>query len=134
MVILKRIIYPDYPTSEENLEENLKIEEMATLRKKRSKLPANLYLDDARTWSKSGHWKRIKFQADKGDSPNTRSMIPMSIDDNPRILIKNPRMNLSAKDIDQIKAFVKLNKDLLLQLSDAKIDIGEFLDKMKLVP
>jgi hypothetical protein len=117
-------------TEQENLDENLKIEEMATLRKKRSGLPVNLYLDDAKSWSKSGHWKRIKFQSDKGDSPNTRSMIPMSIEENPQILIKNPRMSLSAKDIEQIKTFVKLNKELLLQLSDAEIDIGEFLDMM----
>jgi hypothetical protein len=119
------------PTEQENLEENIKIEEMATLRKKRSGLSVNLYLDDAKSWSKSGHWKRIKFQSDKGDSPNTRSMIPMSIDDDPRILVKNPKLSLSAKDIDEIKIFVKMNKDLLLQLADAAIDIGEFLDNMK---
>jgi hypothetical protein len=117
-------------TEQENLEENLKIKEMATLRKKRSGLPVNLYLDDAGTWSKSGHWKRIKFQADKSDSANTRSMIPMSISDNPRILIKNPRLSLSADDIEKVKIFVKMNKDLLLQLADEKIDIVEFTNKM----
>jgi hypothetical protein len=118
-------------TEEQNLAENLKIEEMATLRKKRSDLPVNLYLDDSGSWSKAGHWKWIKFQADKGDSPNTHSMIPMTIDENPQILIKNPRMSLSAQEIEQVRAFVKLNKDLLLQLSDTEIDIGEFLEKMK---
>ena len=131
MVIIRE---PKYLTEEQNLAENLKIEEMgATLRKKRTGLPVNLFLDDARGYRSSGHWKRIKFQADKGDSPNTRTMIPMSIADDPQILVKNPKMSLSSKDIEQIKIFVKLNKDLLLQLSDAQIDIIEFVNKMKTV-
>jgi predicted metallo-beta-lactamase superfamily hydrolase len=117
-------------TEQENLEENLKIEEMATLRKNVSGLPANLYLDDVGTWSRSGHWKRIKFQPNTGDRPITRDMVPMSIDDNPQILIKNAKVELNAKQLDQIKAFVKANKDLLLQLADADIDIFEFGRRM----
>jgi hypothetical protein len=124
---------PEFITERENLVENLKITEMATLRKKRSGLPVNLYLDDSKSWSRTGHWKRIKFQPNKGDSPDTRSMIPMSIDENPEILVKAPKMSLSAKEVEQIKNFVRLNKELLLQLSDAKIDIGDFIDRMKTV-
>lgn len=128
-----RIIFPEYLTEEQNLAENIRIEEMATLRKRRSGLPVNLYLDDAKSWARSGHWKRIKFQPDKGDSPNTRSMVPMSIDDNPRILVKNLNTSLSSEDIEQVRNFVKLNKELLLLLSDAKIDFGDFLTRMKVV-
>jgi hypothetical protein len=120
-------------TEQANLVENQQITEMATLRKKRSGLPVNLYLDDSKSWAQAGHWKRIKFQPNKGDPPDTRSMIPMSIDENPEILVKNPKMSLSAKDIEQIKNFVRSNRELLLQLSDAKIDIGDFLDRMKTV-
>jgi hypothetical protein len=120
-------------TEQENLEENLKIEEMATLRKNASGLPANLYLDDTGSWSKSGHWKRIKFQPDTGDRPITRDMIPMSIGDNPQVLVKNAKIELNAKQIGQIKAFVRANKDLLLQLADAEIDIFEFGRRMKRV-
>jgi hypothetical protein len=121
------------PTEQENLEENLKIEEMATLRKNVSGLPANLYLDDAGSWSKSGHWKRIKFQPNTGDRPMTRDMVPMSIADDPQILVKNVKVALNAKQLDQIKAFVRANKDLLLQLADAEIDIFEFGRRMKKV-
>jgi hypothetical protein len=117
-------------TEQENLEENLKIEEMATLRKKRSGLPVNLYLDDIGSWSKSGHWKRIKFQPNTGDHPTTKDMVPMSIGDDPQILVKNIKLDISSKQIEQIKAFVRANKDILLQLADADIDIGEFLDRM----
>jgi hypothetical protein len=117
-------------TEQENLEENLKIEEMATLRKSDSGLPANLYLDDIGNWGKSGHWKRIKFQPNTGDRPVTRDMVPMSIDDNPQILVKNIKVALNAKQLNQIKAFVRANKDLLLQLADAEISILEFGRRM----
>jgi hypothetical protein len=117
-------------TEQENLEENLRIEEMATLRKSDSGLPVNLYLDDVGSWSKSGHWKRIKFQANKNNSANTRTMVPMSISDDPQILIKNPRLSLSAKDVEKVKNFVRANKDILLLLADEKISILEFGRRM----
>jgi hypothetical protein len=104
---------------------------MAALRKRRSGLPVNLYLDDAGSRGKSGHWKRIKFQPDRGDSANTRNTVPMSISDDPQILIRNPRLSLSAKDIEKVKNFVKMNRNLLLQIANEKIDFGEFLDRMK---
>jgi hypothetical protein len=106
---------------------------MATLRKNVSGLPVNLYLDDTGSWSRSGHWKRIKFQPNTGDRPVTRDMIPMSIGDNPQILVKNARVSLNTKQLEQIKAFVRANKDLLLQLADAEIDIFEFGRRMKKV-
>ncbi len=51
--------------------------EMTTLRKTRSGLPVNLYLDDSGSYLNGGHGPRIKFQSDKGNCPNTRSMIPI---------------------------------------------------------
>jgi hypothetical protein len=117
-------------TELENLEENLTIEEMATLRKSDSGLPANLYLDDTGSWSKSGHWKRIKFQPNTGDRPIPRDMVPMSIDDNPKVLVKNIKIELNTKQLDQIKTFVRINKELLLQLADAEISILEFGRRM----
>lgn len=41
--------------------------EMATLRKARSGLPVNLYLDDSGSYLDGGHGPRIKFQPDKGE-------------------------------------------------------------------
>lgn len=111
--------------------ENDHLGEMATLRKSRSGLPVNLYLDDSQSYKKGGHWKRIKFQADKGNSPNTRDMIPMSIEDEPRIMAGASRVNLSSSDIEKVRDFVKANKDLLLKLADFEIDFPEFVQKMK---
>ena len=93
--------------------------------------PINLYLDDAGIWAKAGHWKIIKFQPDTGDHPNTRNMIPMSISDDPQIMIKNPKIAISSNQIEEVKTFIKNNKDLLLQLADAKISILDFGRLMK---
>ena len=105
----------------------------SSLRKKRTGLPVNIYVDDSGTWKKMRHANRIKIQCNKGDYPNTRGMIPMSIDDNPRILVDNPKMELSAADINAVKKFVIANKDLLIGLgSDDNFDIVDFTGAMVL--
>lgn len=79
------------------------------------------------------HANRIKIQCNKGDHPNTHGMIPMSIDDNPRILVDNPKMELSAADINAVKKFVIANKDLLIRLgTEDNFDIVDFTGAMVL--
>ena len=105
----------------------------SSLRKKRTGLPVNIYVDDSGTWKKMRHANRIKIQCNKGDHPNTHGMIPMSIDDNPRILVDNPKMELSASDVNAVKKFVIANKDLLIGLdSDDNFDIVDFTGAMVL--
>jgi hypothetical protein len=131
-IILREKQEVGFLTEQENLRENLHFQEMAVLRKKRSGLPANLFLDDEGRWINTGHWKRIKFQPDKGDRAVSTDMVPMSISDDPQILVENAKLSLNSKEIEEIKKFVRNNKELLLQLGDQTIDIGEFLDKMSL--
>jgi hypothetical protein len=120
----------DFLTEEENLEENLKIDLGVTLRKERSGLPANLYLDDAESWRRLRDRRTLKFQPNAEDVPETGDMVLMSIDDNPQVLDKDAKIELDAKQLDQIKAFVRANKDLLVRLADADIDYFEFIDGM----
>jgi len=108
---------------------------MATLRKSRSKLPVNLYLDDAGLWKKSKHnLPRIKFQKNKNDTSDTRRMIPMSISKDPEVLIDLKRvrgLDLTSSDIKSVKNFVITNYDLLMDLSNEKIDFITFTELMK---
>lgn len=109
--------------------------EMATLRKSRSGLPVNLYLDDSGSYLDGGHGPRIKFQPDKGNSPNTRSMIPMTISDEPTIPLRNYQSRLDgvgSNDISLIMLFVIANKENLLRLCDRndEYDISNFLEDM----
>ena len=122
----------DFMTEHENLQENMKLEEMSILFKRDSGLPVNLWLDDSGTWKKAGHWKRIKFQSTHGNKTISREMIPMSINDDPQILVNNPKMELSQSEINLIRQFVIDNKDLLNKLSDQEISIFDFKEKIKL--
>jgi hypothetical protein len=105
------------------------LDEMVMLRKERSGLPVNLYLDDSMSYKRVGHARQIKFQPDKANHPKTNQMVPMSIEDDLKI-IEPVKLKLSAQDIEKVKAFVKANKYLLIQLSDVKIDIVEFITRM----
>ena len=111
--------------------DDFNLDEMASLRKRRTGLPVNIWLDDSMLYKRTGgHGMRIKFQPDKGDRPITRSMVPMTIEDDPKIVGNNVKINLSASEIEKIKIFIKANKNLLIALSDMKIDIFDFLERM----
>ena len=120
-------------TQEENLRENQRyahLMEMSVLRKHETGLPVNIWVDEGQPYIQGGHWKRIKFQNDKADHPDSNSMIPMSISEKPEVKVK--KYDLSEQDINLIKQFVKINLDILLKLGDS-IGIVEFAKQMKKV-
>jgi len=108
--------------------------EMANLRKFDTGLPVNIELDTAKRWQRSGHARRVKFQSDRGDRANSFEFLSMSIEENPRVFNPlNKRIDLNQKEINKIKGWIRLNKDLLLKLADEEIEIDEFKRKMKKV-
>jgi len=109
--------------------------EMTTLRKARSGLPVNIYLDDSGSYLNCDYEPRIQFQPNKGNCPDIRSLIPMTISDEPTIPIKNYQSRLNgvgSNDISLIMSFVIANKTNLLRLCDRndEYDISNFLDDM----
>ena len=123
----------DNMTWEENLRENLEyshLMEMVVLRKHETGLPVNIWINQKKNFNDE---KCIKFQFDNGDNPNSNYMIPMTIDDNPEIKIKNlDKIKLSKNELDLIKKFIILNLDILLKLGDGS-GLKEFFEKMKKV-
>jgi hypothetical protein len=109
------------------------LEEMAGLRKSRTGLPVNLWVDDSHAYVRGRHAKRIKFQGDYGNNVNAGNMFSMTLSkDDPQIPAKQlPKLKLPAKDIEAIKIFVKNNADLLDKLADEKIDFVTFIQQMK---
>jgi hypothetical protein len=109
------------------------LEEMAGLKKSRTGLPVNLWVDDSHAYVRGRHAKRIKFQGDYGNNVNAGNMFSMLLSkDDPQIPDKQLfRLKLPARDIDAIKAFVKSNADLLDKLADEKIDFITFTQQMK---
>lgn len=133
--VKKRRMDSDLFDSHRSVDERSSAFEMATLRKARSGLPVNLYLDDSGSYLDGGHGPRIKFQPDKGNSPNTRSMIPMTISEEPTISLRNYQSRLDgvgSNDISLIMSFVIANKENLLRLCDRndEYDFSNFLEDM----
>lgn len=104
--------------------------EMACLRKNKTGLPVNIYVDDSGAWKGTEFANCIKFQKDKGDTPVFQDLIAMSIEEDPKILAPFPDMELSPSDIDAVKRFVVENKVLLEKLENTEIDIEEFFREM----
>lgn len=104
--------------------------EMATLRKNVTGLPVNIWVNDCGVYKNSGHSNRIKFQGDTGDSPISRNMLEMTIDGT-KIIGDITKTKLKTRDLNKVKEFVNRNKDLLLKLGEAEIDIFQFKELMK---
>jgi hypothetical protein len=110
------------------------LEEMAGLRKSDSGLPVNLWLDDSSYYKRAGHWKRLKFQGDYGNKVNPENMFTMTVSKNPEIMPKSAetQIKLPARDIEEIRRFIKNNYELLSKLADQEISAFDFFKKMKL--
>jgi hypothetical protein len=104
--------------------------EMSKLTARETGLPVDVWIDEGRTFTKSGHGRRIKFQGDRGD-PNTRNWVPMTIEAEPRIPVENAHYDLSAKELDCVKLFVKINLEALEKLGEPGFGITDFAKEMK---
>lgn len=103
--------------------------EFATLRKKHTKLPVNIWVDDAGTYLNSGHFKRIKFQKNYNNSAITNEFAVMLLDGT--ILEDTLKgCEISNKDLKKIQNFVKNNSLILSELADARIDLFDFKELM----
>ena len=104
---------------------------MSNIRKGRTGLPCNVYiqfqLDNKKKYQ---HNKpRIKFQNNKSDRFTSLSdSIPVSIDNDPQVLIYAKYNETIFK---QVKKWIILNKELLLEYWNQNIDDYEFVEKMK---
>jgi hypothetical protein len=76
---------------------------------------------------------RIRFQNNTASKPQIKESIPMSISNEPKILLKSndlDKISLTPKQIESIKEWIVRNKDILLKHWNAEItscDVFEFL-------
>lgn len=71
---------------------------------------------------------RIKFQNNKSTNIDPSNLIPISIEDEPKLEISNVKLNVSIEDI---KKWIILNKDILLEYWNCEISTTECLNKLK---
>lgn len=112
----------------------MRLIEMATLRKKDSGLPVNIYIDDSISYKRGKHSKRIKFQTDKGDRPNTRfGFSSMTLDGNVVAKTLPDSIDIDAADITQIRNFVLNNAECLSLVADFNLDYDDFKNHLMIV-
>lgn len=105
----------------------MQLYEMATLRKKDSGLHVNLYIDDSLSYKREKRSKRIKFQTDTGDKPNTRgNFSSMTLDGKVVESTLPKKLEISQKEIEAISNFVVSNYECLSLVADFDLDYDYF--------
>lgn len=94
--------------------------EMANKYKEETSLPMNIWIDETRSYVDGRHGKRIKFQLDKSEDFDTHNCGSMDFDGNiyPQTL---QIRKLSARDLRQLRNFVRNNRRALECVADQKI-------------
>ena len=107
--------------------------EMATYGPEQTGLPVKVYVDDTKSYMRSGHNQsyRFKYQQDTNIS-NPRQWIPVTI---PDLQIMNngklPPSVIQQRKVNLVLQWAKGNMNLLLQLRDDKINGEYFKENMK---
>lgn len=97
-------------------------------------LPVNLWLDEAETYKKGKHSKRIKFQINYMDKIHDEYMCPMTLDGEIpskiyKKLSKSSEWRITTRDLLRVKNFVINNSYALDFLVDQMIKRSQF-DKL----
>ena len=110
----------------ENEAENLRQEFMSTLPKEISGLPVQMLVDEMNCWEKLGPYNRVKFQGNTADMLDHTKLYSMSIEKEPRILVKDAEIDLSNEELEQVRNFVSRNVKLLNSISKGKLTVVDF--------
>ena len=102
-----------------------------SIHKRYSNLPVYVCVNDGGLWINLGCKKIILFQTNKSDTTDFNRMLPMSIENEPEILVKNKKIDLTHSEISQIKNFVIECQEQLIQISTGEIDTLEFFEILK---
>ena len=128
----------NYETIEELLQ-TVYIDEMllgmATISQNTTGLDVIIWVQTNNTQSTGKHnLPRIKFQNNTATKIQINELIPISISDDPKILLKNNDLNkikISQTQINGIKQWIMKNKEILIDYWEEKITTDELFQKLK---
>ena len=110
---------------------------MSSLRKNKSKLPVNLWIDENQSYIRGKHSKRIKFQLNKEDKSHqgdSRYFASMTLDGQVvENTFKGKKKEIDSKDIQAVSNFVINNMECLGLIADEELDFDTFKD-MLMIP
>lgn len=111
--------------------------EMATISQNTTGLDVIIWVQTNNTQSTGKHnLPRIKFQNNTATKIQINELIPISISDDPKILLKNNDLNkikISQTQINEIKQWIMKNKEILIDYWEEKITTDELFQKLKVV-
>lgn len=109
--------------------------EMANISQNTTGLDVIIWVQTNNTQSTGKHnLPRIKFQNNTATKIQINELIPISISDNPKILLKNNDLNkikISHAQINVIKQWIIKNKEILIDYWEEKITTDELFQKLK---
>lgn len=108
--------------------------EMANISQGTTGLDVIIWVQTNNTQSTGKHnLPRIKFQNSTATKIQTHELIPISISDNPKILLKNNDLNkikISQTQINGIKQWIMKNKEILIDYWEEKISTDQLFQKL----
>jgi hypothetical protein len=123
--------YSQYASYNDYIHQKVDIYEMSTFSKLDSGLPVNLWLDTASNYLTSGYL-RLKFQVNYNNKIENNNLGVMTISNYPEVIIgKKQKIEISGKDIHEIRIFITRYKNYLSYLADQKMSFGQFWEKYK---
>lgn len=109
--------------------------EMANISQSTTGLDVIIWVQTNNTQSTGKHnLPRIKFQNNTATKIQINELIPISISDDPKILLKNNDLNkikISQTQINGIKQWIMKNKEILIDYWEEKITTDELFQKLK---
>lgn len=112
------------------LQDKFPLNEMANFSKEEFNLPVNVWVDGPRNLK---HSKRIKFQNNYSNSFDETDLITLTISDNPQLGKTFKKIKISNVDIEVLKKWVVLNKDILLQYSNGDMSTSQLIKLLKAI-
>ena len=109
--------------------------EMANISQNTTGLDVIVWVQTINTQSTGKHnLPRIKFQNNTATKNQINELIPISISDEPKILLKNNDLNkikISQEQINEVKLWIVKNKEILIDYWEEKITTDELFQKLK---
>lgn len=93
-----------------------------------SGIPVELWVDDGGSYIRHNHPLWLYFRNGKTIKDK---FIPVSITDNPQIMVKNPKLNIDKITFIKIITFIRRNKKNIIKLAKGQILNTDFLNNIK---
>jgi len=113
----------------DNEAENIRQEYLCWLDKRMSGFLVEMAVDEMNCWEKIGPFRRIKFQGNKEEF-DYKKIYSMSIEENPRVLVKDAQIDLTDEELQQVKDYVSKNRKLLIRMAEGKICFIDYCRKL----